>query len=131
MPTFSQRSHTRLQTCHPDLIRLCQAVIKATDFSVLEGYRAQKRQDYLYSIGRSKLKWPNSNHNHQPSRAVDVAPYPIDWTDLNRFHALAGHLLMAAHQLDIALRWGGHWPTFKDYPHFELAGAPPLPEQGS
>ncbi len=55
-----------------------------------------------------------------PSLAVDLAPYPIDWNDLKRFHELAGRILEVAALLDIPLTWGGHWHSFKDYPHYEL-----------
>ena len=38
--------------------------------------------------GRSKLSWLESKHNCEPSRAVDIAPYPIDWDDRERFSHL-------------------------------------------
>ena len=67
-------------------------------------------------------------HNAKPSRAVDVAPYPIDWNDRERFHLFAGFVLGIAYSMDISLRWGGDWNQnfevddnqFDDFPHFEL-----------
>lgn len=65
-----------------------------------------------------------------PSNAVDIAPYPIDWNDRERFTYLAGHVKMAAHMLGIKVTWGGDWNNnnevkdnnFDDLPHFELTG---------
>ena len=72
---------------------------------------------------------PNySKHNQEPSLAVDVAPWPIDWNDSHRFYHFAGFVLGIAAALNIRLRWGGDWDsdfdlrdqTFFDLPHFEL-----------
>ena len=40
MPRFSNRSKTRLESCHSDLQRLMNEVIKHVDITVLEGYRS-------------------------------------------------------------------------------------------
>jgi hypothetical protein len=84
----------------------------------------------LFRQGKSKLRAGQSKHNSDPSRAVDVAPYPIDWNNMHRFYLLAGFMFQAASQLDIKLRWGMDWDmdwihtdqTFFDAPHFELVG---------
>ena len=67
-------------------------------------------------------------HNSKPSRAVDCVPYPIDWTDRERFTLFAGFVLGVAARMGITLRWGGDWNMnfevkdnrFDDFPHFEL-----------
>ena len=120
MPSFSSRSKERLLTCDPNLRRVLEEAIKHTDFSVLCGHRNMDDQNRAVSEGRSKLSWPKSNHNRMPSRAVDVAPWPIDWEDIRRFEQLATHILAAASRLGVEVRWGGHWTTFRDYPHYEL-----------
>ena len=63
----------------------------------------------------------------QPSLAVDVAPYPIDWLDRDRFVFFAGFVLGMATQMGITLRLGIDWngdhhfnERFFDGPHFEL-----------
>lgn len=117
---FSKRSESRLETIHPDLQTILRTVIQDYDFSILCGYRGEREQNHLFNTGKSLLRFPKSNHNTKPSRAVDVAPYPIDWEDLNRFHELAGRILEVANLLNIGLTWGGHWKTFPDYSHFEL-----------
>ena len=64
-------------------------------------------------------QWPDSKHNSIPSLAVDLAPYPIDWSDLYRFHELAGRMLQVAALFDIDMTWGGHWSK-PDMPHFQV-----------
>ena len=117
---LSDISEERLNTCCGDLQTICKTVIQDYDFMVICGYRGEKEQNDAYNNGKSRVQFPHSKHNLQPSMAVDLAPYPIDWNDLKRFHELAGRILEVANLLEIPLIWGGHWRTFKDYPHFEI-----------
>ena len=117
----------RLATCHPDLRRFVQELSQGIDagelrtagvrdITVLCGHRPKAAQDKAFAEGTSKLEWPRSKHNQMPSRAVDIAPYPIDWDDLPAFDVLRGYALAVAARLGIRLRvisW--------DRPHFELA----------
>ncbi len=132
MPEFGSRSEARLATCHPDLQRVVRTAIEyGPDFSVLCGHRTREEQERCCREGRSQLPWPRSLHNRQPSLAVDIAPWPIDWDDLPRFIFLAGYIMATAHRLGVELRWGGDWDRdyeqsderFRDLPHFELVGA--------
>lgn len=128
MGKFSKNSLDRLYTCHPDLQILFQEVVKHYDCSILEGVRGQEDQDEAFYSGKSKVKWPNSKHNQVPSLAVDVAPWPIDWGDLNRFYHFAGFVMGLALQLGVKVRWGGDWDgdldfkdqNFNDLVHWEL-----------
>ena len=128
MPKFGKRSKAKLETCHPDLQRLFNEVIKHFDCSILQGERGEEEQNEYYRTGKSKLKFPQSKHNSSPSLAVDVAPYPIDWNDKHRFYYFAGFVKGIAASMGITLRWGGDWDgdndlndqTFFDLPHFEL-----------
>jgi len=128
VPSFSIRSKSKLATCHPDLQRLMNEVIKHYDCTILEGHRDQATQDEYYRTGKSKLKWPNGKHNTKPSQAVDVVPYPIDWDDWKRFYAFSHFVLGVATQMGIRLRLGADWDgdhsfkdqTFHDMPHIEL-----------
>jgi peptidoglycan L-alanyl-D-glutamate endopeptidase CwlK len=125
---FSQRSKDKLITCHPDLVRLFNEVIKHYDCSVLEGYRSNERQEQLFDDKKTKLRGGQSKHNQNPSLAVDVAPYPIRWNEPERFYHFGGFVLATAKQLNIPIRWGGDWDgdgdvtdqSFNDLPHFEL-----------
>lgn len=128
MYKFSQRSKERLLQCHPDIVRVMKEVIKGVDCTILEGHRPKVKQDEVYANGLSKVQWPNSKHNKEPSLAVDVAPYPIDWNDTQRFYYFGGYVLGVADQLGVNLRWGGDWDGdddlndqhFMDLVHFEL-----------
>jgi len=120
MPRFSRSSEARLSTCHPDLQRVLREAIKVYDFTVLCGHRNEAEQNEAYECGASKLPWPKSRHNTNPSMAVDVAPYPIDWCDREEFHYLAGLLEGVASQLGVRLQWGGRWLSLVDLPHLEI-----------
>lgn len=128
MPKLSKRSLDKLETCDAQLQLVCSRVIENYDFTVLEGHRSNERQDELFHQGKSKVRAGGSKHNASPSQAVDIAPYPIDWEDTNRFYLLAGFMFQAASELGVKLRWGGDWnrnwdhkdQSFFDLPHFEL-----------
>ena len=132
MYRFSRASRQRLDTCHPNLIVLCEEVIKYWDFTVIEGHRSDERQAELLRTGMSQLGPGQSLHNADPSLAVDIGPYypgeGIPWNKRERWLAFGGFVLGVAAQLDIPVRWGGDWDgdrtfwdqTFHDMPHFEL-----------
>ena len=130
MPEFGERSLKNLKECHEDIQSILNEVIKTYDCSVIEGYRGKEEQNKAYDEGKSKLKYPQSKHNQQPSLAVDVVPYPIDWDNTKQFYHFAGYVQGVADQLGIELRWGGDWNRnfevddnkFDDFPHFELKG---------
>jgi len=128
MPKFGTKSRNQLSTCKKELQEVFNEVIKTVDCSVLEGHRGKNRQNSLYKEGKTKVTFPKGRHNSSPSNAVDVAPYPIDWGDRERFHLFAGFVLGIAKSMGINLRWGGDWNMnwevddnkFDDFPHFEL-----------
>ena len=128
MPKFGSKSRGRLDTCDEDLQELFEAVVKYFDCSVLEGHRNMYWQDKYFDEGKSKVKFPNGKHNANPSNAVDVVPYPVDWKDTDRMYYFAGFVKGMAASMGIPIRWGGDWndntevkdTNFKDLPHFEL-----------
>ncbi len=130
MPKFSDKSLGLLRECHSDLINLFQEVIKHYDCTVLCGQRTEEEQNELFRAGKSKLQYPESKHNGTPSMAVDVVPYPIDWSDSKRFYHFMGFVTGIASQMGIKIRCGGDWDmdnnfkdqTFHDLPHVELLG---------
>ena len=109
MPRFGKRSKKRLATCDDRLQDLFKIVIKYFDCTVIQGLRGEAEQNQAYDAGRSKLRYPDGKHNADPSKAVDVAPYPIDWSDRDRFHYFGGFVLGIASQLGLKIRWGGDW----------------------
>ncbi|MCB7129630.1 MAG: M15 family metallopeptidase [Candidatus Brocadiales bacterium] len=128
MPRFGDTSKTRLATCDDRLQRLLNEVILRYDVRILQGYRSQQEQETAYRERMSKLRWPKSKHNQHPSLAVDVAPYPIDWEDRERFFYMGGLIKGVAAMMGIRVRWGGDWDSdtdfkdqrFTDLPHFEI-----------
>lgn len=135
MPQFSEKSLSRLATCHPDIQAVFREVIKHRDCTVIEGVRSRETQEEYVRTGKSKTM--NSKHlvaDDGYSHAVDVAPWPIDWQDHGRFAFFAGYVFAIAERLRAEgvithrLRWGGDWDgdgnqrehSFWDSPHFEL-----------
>lgn len=134
MAKLGATSEARLAECHPKLQRLVREVVarlpRGFDLTVVEGHRGEAAQEAAYRLGRSTKRWPESLHNQLPSRAVDLAPYPVDWDDVERFAWLAGFVRAVAVDLGLGdeVRWGGDWDDdsrtsderFRDRPHFEL-----------
>ena len=128
MPKFGKKSKINLLTCDYRLQKVLIEVINYVDCCVIEGLRSEERQNDLYEDVKKKVRYPNGRHNADPSRAVDVVPYPVDWNDRERFHLFAGFVLGVARSMNIKLRWGGDWNMnfevddnkFDDFPHFEL-----------
>ena len=128
MAKFGKTSKKRLKTCDERLQSLFNEVVKVFDCSILVGHRGEEDQNKAYKEGNSQVKWPKGKHNKKPSSAVDVAPYPIDWEDRERFSYFAGFVKGVAWRLNIPIRWGGDWDgdtelsdnNFDDLVHFEL-----------
>lgn len=135
MAKFGDLSKKRLATADKKLQDVLNEAIKHYDFTILYGHRTKEEQFELYRQGRELVggvwvktgktvtnldgKMKLSQHNYLPSRAVDVAPYPIDWNDIKRFEDMAKVILDSANKLGIKITWGGKW-KMKDYPHFEI-----------
>jgi peptidoglycan L-alanyl-D-glutamate endopeptidase CwlK len=142
MPALSDFSLVNLATCDIPIQRVVKVVALEYDVRVLEGRRSWDRQDQLFLEGRSKKKGGGSKHNPPKlpdgtedmrwlSLAVDIAPYPIDWEDTNRFVYLAGLMIGVGRQMGFNLRWGGNFNenyvilekgSFLDLNHFEYLG---------
>lgn len=124
---FSKRSLNNLVGVHPMLVQLMHEAIKTTpiDFVITEGVRTAKRQQELFKQGKSKCDGIKKRSNHQVKadgygHAVDLYPYPVDLKDLERFRALAAHILKKAEELNISIEWGGNFKTLVDMPHYEI-----------
>jgi len=130
MPKFGKRSRSRLDGVDSRLVRVLEEVVKHFDITVIEGLRSQERQNELVKQGKSKTKFGK----HVMGRAVDIAPYPIDWNARDDFHYLGGFVLGVAMKMGVNVRWGGDWNasslykgqrttkdnSFDDLVHFEL-----------
>jgi len=131
---FSKRSRERLETCHPDLRKVMNEVIKHVDCTIIEGIRTKETQEEYVRRGVSRTM--NSKHLDQGdgySHAIDVVPYfknkpHIRWKDEKAFYFFGGLVMAIAKMQGVDLRWGGNWDnddefddqTFYDLPHFEL-----------
>jgi peptidoglycan L-alanyl-D-glutamate endopeptidase CwlK len=120
---LGQRSLSRLEGVHPDLVRIVKkaAALSDLDFTVLEGLRSVERQKQLVSQGASKTM----NSRHITGHAVDLAPMiagEVRW-DWPLYHKLAKIVKAAAADEKVPLVWGGDWRAFKDGPHWELPWA--------
>jgi len=114
---FGRRSKANLFTAETKLQEIAYHVIKIIDHSVLQGHRGEEKQDDMFHSGLSKLEWPNSKHNSSPSKAIDVAPYPIDWNDLEKFRNVAMFTRGIGAGKGVEIRLGMDWDsdfTFRD-----------------
>ncbi len=144
MARYGRVSTGRLEGVHPFIVDTCLIVVaKHIDNSVIYGPRTWEQQKVLVEQGFSKTM--NSMHLPRHSEtgeklpldqggmswAVDLAPYPINWNDLNRFIYLGSAMLAIAKEIfpdGWWMRWGGDWDgdtmfddqKFMDYAHLEL-----------
>ena len=130
MPRFGKRSKERLKGVDAKLQNVLNEVVKYFDITIIEGLRSQERQNELVAQGKSKTKFGK----HVEGKAVDIAPYPIDWKARDDFHYLGGFVLGMAASMGIKIRWGGDWNAsslfkgqrttkdnnFDDLVHFEI-----------
>ena len=142
MNKFSKNSLQKLNTCHPELQRLFKAALPdcPIDFGVSHGHRSPEEQFELYKKGRVQQgdKWVivdkakvvtncdgyivKSNHNEDPSNAVDIFAYVSGKASYKKEHMLiiSTHILQKAIELGIKVKAGATFRSFFDGPHYEL-----------
>ena len=121
---FGKRSKERLKGVNPKLVNVLNELIKIMDVTIIEGLRTEARQMELLAQGKSKTKYSK----HLEGKAVDLAPYPIDWEDRERFHYMGGMIRGIGKQQGVDIRWGGDWDSdgeikdnsFDDLVHVEI-----------
>ena len=126
MPKFGKRSKERLRGVDARLVSVLNELVKIMDVTIIEGLRSEQRQEKLLKEGSTKTKFSK----HITGKAVDLAPYPIDWNDRDRFHYMGGMIRGIAKQLNVPVRWGGDWDSdgetkdnsFDDLVHVEIRG---------
>ena len=102
MYKFGKRSRRNLKGVNVKLVNVLNTLIKIMDVTVLEGVRSKERQAELLENGATKVKYSR----HMEGKAVDIAPYPIDWKDRERFHYMGGMVRGIGKQLGVNIRWG-------------------------
>ena len=124
MPKFGKKSKERLKGIDTRLVNVLNELVKIMDVTIIEGLRSEQRQEKLLKAGSTKTKFSK----HIEGKAVDLAPYPIDWEDRDRFHYMGGMIRGIAKQLNVPVRWGGDWDgdgetkdnQFDDLVHVEI-----------
>lgn len=133
---LGQRSLSRLEGIHPDLMRVVKkaAAMSDLDFTVLEGLRTVERQKQLVKQGASKTM----NSRHITGHAVDLGALidgSVRW-DWGLYLRLGEVMRAASLAEKVPVRWGGTWKllsaiqgpitakilsrSFPDGPHFEI-----------
>lgn len=120
---LSQRSLSRLEGVHPDLVAVVQRAIELTrvDFGVTCGTRSIETQKELVAAGKSQTM--NSMHLPQAdgySHAVDLVAYvgsDVAW-ELNLYDDIADAMKQAAQEIGLSVKWGAAWSEgdIRDYP---------------
>jgi peptidoglycan L-alanyl-D-glutamate endopeptidase CwlK len=127
---YSTRSLNKLAKAHPQLRQLFIELLKRSphDITITSTYRSPREQNLLYQQGRTmpgqKVTWIDgytrrSYHNYEPARAVDFAPFPINWNDLQRWDDVAAVAKQIAEEMGIKITWGGDWKK-PDRPHIQI-----------
>ncbi|MDI4482785.1 M15 family peptidase [Moraxella lacunata] len=138
---LSKRSLNNLNGVHPSLVAIVKRAIskgRTVAQCLAKGIPAK-----YANPKHAKVTWLSnpfaSKHCKQADgygHAVDICPYPVDWSDLKKFDAIAKAMFDAERQLiaenaipkNTKLRWGADWnrngkPRERgesDSPHFEI-----------
>lgn len=131
MPSYSNGSIVKLSTCHPDLQRIMNEVIKHVDIAITCGHRDEEDQEQAFREGKSHVRFPNSKHNSKPSRAVDFVPFILGkpvWNNKDLICGIAFFIKGIAAGMGIKVRLGADWngdfdtttDNFLDAFHVEL-----------
>lgn len=123
---FSKRSAAVLRTVDPILQKIFNEAIEVTpiDFGIPRtgGLRTAGQQNDLYLAKKSKCDGYVRPSYHQTGKAVDVYAYvdgKASWK-IEHLEAIAEVIFSIAKKHDVFIQWGGHWKSFKDYPHFQI-----------
>ena len=128
MYKFGKKSKQRLKGVDTRLINVLNELIKIMDVTIIEGVRSKEKQKEYFAKGKSKIDGVTKKGMHQLGKAVDLAPYPINWKDSNKFYYMGGMIRGIAKQLNLKVRWGGDWDSdgnirdqkFMDLVHIEI-----------
>ena len=124
MYKFGRRSRERLKGVDVRLVNVLNELIKMMDVTIIEGLRSAERQKELLAKGATKVKYSK----HMEGKAVDLAPYPIDWENRDGFYYMGGMIRGIAKQMGVDIRFGGDWDSdgdtkdnsFDDLVHIEI-----------
>ena len=133
MNNWGANSIAQRATSDGRLNAIGDVVLQIKDHSVIKGHRNQIEQHAAFTSTpqRSKLDWPNGNHNSYPSKAQDVKAYPFPEKEQEQREEqlyLLGLYKGVATVMDIPLRTGADWDRdgeildngFDDFFHVEI-----------
>lgn len=135
--TFDPRSERNLSTLQPKAQPAARAFRHrlrnaAIDARILSGTRTYAEQEALFRKGRfgnqekrvTNARGGQSNHNFGIAWDIGIFEEGTYVKRVAPYKAAAEKALVAG--LDPALEWGGHWESFPDPPHFQLAVGQPV-----
>ncbi len=137
---YGSNSTKKILECRQELQRVIHRVANYYNMSVVCGHRSKAEQDDAVARRVSKLNWPNSKHNANPSNAFDAYPYHARYGSLTEdasvvtkimqmtsrtygevlafireeYIAMAQTVKVCAQIEGVALRWGGDWDMDSD-----------------
>ncbi len=119
MNKWGANSVAERATSEARLNQVGDVVLQIKDHSVIKGHRGEEEQHAAFTSDpqRSKLDWPDGNHNALPSKAQDVRSHPFpplddDGGDSARREEqlyLLGLYRGVAAVMGIPLRTGADW----------------------
>ena len=127
---YGKKSLKVREELHPLLQTLMDKILEKYDICLICGYRTEETQNRYYRQGLSKLKYPQSKHNKQPSLAVDIAVYHkvggVSFNEKDLIY-MSGYIKGVADIMGIPIRvgsiWNKQWVSengFLDAGHIEL-----------
>ncbi|MBN2664381.1 MAG: M15 family metallopeptidase [Bacteroidales bacterium] len=116
--TWDKYTNQRITNLHPsirtDVYRAIQELQrKGINVRIASGYRSFKEQNEIFAKVPKVTKAQGGQSYHNYGLAVDV--YEIKSGKLYE----GNRKEIAAVFKKFGFDWGGDWPTFKDYPHFQ------------
>lgn len=149
MGELDPRSERSIRTLHLPVQRAARRTLQSLPAmgiaaKIISGTRTYAEQDALFAIGRTtpgtrvtNARGGESNHNF--GLAWDIGIWVDGFYDGKRTPRDKALERKAADQyqsaastiLDlgiVGLEWGGHWTSFKDFPHYQLAGGLTVPQ---
>lgn len=133
VPLLDERSRKTILTLDPkaverftDFTLYAKAVAAAMgcEYVAICGHRSWEEQDELYKRKPPVTRARGGESNHNFGIAVDYGVFQgrgqIYCDDSKPQLARRVHLACAAHARACGLEWGGDWPRFRDFPHYEI-----------
>ena len=135
MNKWGANSLVQRATSDPRLNAIGDVVLQIKDHSVVKGHRGEEEQHaaFIADPQRSKLDWPDGNHNAYPSKAQDIRAYPFPEKEQEQREEqlyLLGLYRGVGAVMGIDLRTGADWDRdgeildngFDDFFHVEIDG---------